>query len=489
MSGSSSPAHASDLVEGDLLRPMLRVAWPLVLIQLLQVMYNVADTFWLGRLSADAVGALSLAFPIVFLFISVGGGFTAAGAILVAQHTGASAASSGSSREAGKVAGTALGFVMLVALVLGALGYLAVEPALALIPADEQTATDIVPLAAAYMRVFFLATPFLFGFFTFVSLMRGYGDTRAPLRVMVVSVAVNVVIDPVLIFGWGPVPAYGIEGAAWATLISRAVATVVGWYVLFGTPAGPSIRPGDLVPKPAIVKRVLKLGVPSALEQSGVALAFVVLTALVATFPPAVVAAYGLGNRLISLVFLPAMGLAQAVNTVVGQNLGAEQPERAERATWLAAKFAAVGLFVVALVIFAVPTLVLRPLLTADTAQAAETLVYGAEYLRIAAPAFVFMGLFPVFLGAFRGSGDTKTALVFSVVALWLVRVPTTYVLVFVLGWDATGVFTAVALGDVVGALAAMAWFSRGTWKRTVVEGGREREPAVTDGGTESSAD
>ncbi|MFC7098492.1 MATE family efflux transporter [Halobaculum marinum] len=470
MTDSPSSAHASDLVEGDLLRPMLRVAWPLVLIQLLQVAYNVADTFWLGRLSADAVGALSLAFPIVFLFISVGGGFTAAGAILVAQHTGASAATGGGDREAGKVAGTVLGFVMLVALVLGALGYVAVGPALSLIPADEQTATEIVPLAALYMRVFFLATPFLFGFFVFVSLMRGYGDTRAPLRVMVVSVAVNVVLDPLLIFGWGPFPALEIEGAAWATLISRAVATVVGWYVLFGTPAGPAVRPGDLVPDLDIVRDVVKLGVPSALEQSGVSLAFVVLTALVATFPPAVVAAYGLGNRLISLVFLPAMGLAQAVNTVVGQNLGAEKPDRAWRAVRAALGVVTAVMIPVALLTAAFPAPIVEVFLPPGSPDAGETIAYAATYLRIASVMFVFLGIFEISRGAFRGAGRTTTALVLSLVAIWLVRVPVTYAAVFVYDFGTTGIWWAVVAGDVVGAIVGLAWLLRGTWMSAVVD-------------------
>jgi putative MATE family efflux protein len=472
------------LTEGELARPMLRLAWPLVAIQLLQVTYNLADTAWLGAYSANAVGALSLAFPLIFFLISVGAGFTAAGAILVAQYTGA-----GGDGSASLVAGQTVGFVGALSVVIGVVGYLLTDPMLAVLPADPETQRVIVPLAADYMRIFFLGMPFLFGFFVFVSLLRGYGNTRTPLRIMLVSVALNVVLDPLVIFGVGPFPELGIEGAALATVFSRGVATLLGLYLLFWTDAGPDVGASDLVPDLGTIRDIVRIGVPSAAEQSMTSLALIALTGMVATFPPAVVTAYGLGNRVISLVFLPAMGLGQATNTVVGQNLGADEPERAERATWLAAKFAAASLFVVALVVFAVPTLVLRPLLTADTAQAAETLVYGAEYLRIAAPAFVFMGLFPVFLGAFRGSGDTKTALVFSVLALWLVRVPTTYVLVFVLGWDATGVFTAVALGDVVGALAAMAWFTRGTWKTTVVEGGREREAVATDGGGESGAD
>jgi Na+-driven multidrug efflux pump len=215
-------------------------------------------------------------------------------------------------------------------------------------------------------------------------------------------------------------------------------------------------------------------------------LAFITLTGMVATFPPAVVAAYGLGNRLISLVFLPAMGLGQATNTIVGQNLGADRPDRAERAVWIAAKLAVGVLSVVAILVWAFPTTILTPMMSADTAQAAETLRYGSEYLRVVALAFVFMGLFPVFLGAFRGAGNTTTALVFSAVALWLARVPVTYYLVFELGWGTTGIWTAVAIGDVVGAIAAIVYFTRGTWKGTIVDRNVE---TVADGGQDDVTD
>ncbi|MFC6793802.1 MATE family efflux transporter [Halobaculum halobium] len=287
---------------------------------------------------------------------------------------------------------------------------------------------------------------------------------------MVVSVAVNVALDPFLIFGWGPFPALGIEGAAWATLISRAIATVVGWYVLFGTPAGPAIRPRDLVPDLGIVRKVVKLGVPSALEQSGVSLAFVVLTALVATFPPAVVAAYGLGNRLISLVFLPAMGLAQATNTVVGQNLGAEKPDRAWRAVRAALGVVVVVMVPVALLTAAFPTPIVEVFLPPGSPDAGETIAYASTYLRIASAMFVFLGVFEISRGAFRGAGRTTTALALSLVAVWLVRVPVTYAAVFVYDLGTTGIWWAVVAGDVVGAIAGLAWLLHGTWMRSVVE-------------------
>lgn len=464
----------SELTDGELVRPMLRLAWPLVAIQLLQVMYNVADTFWLGKLSADAVGALSLAFPIIFFLISIGGGFTAAGTILVAQYIGAD-----SDEDAGRIAGQTLSFVTVVAVVVGIVGFFATGPILSLLPADPQTATQVVPLAARYMRLFFLGSPALFGFFIFVSLMRGYGNTRTPFVVMLVSVFVNVVLDPALIFGWGPFQPMGIEGAAIATVFSRVVATVIGLYVLFGTDFGPEIRLTDLRPRLGPIREIVRLGVPSALEQSSSAFAMIILTGMISTFPPAVVAAYGLGNRLISLAFLPAMGMGQATDTVVGQNLGAGKPERAERASYLAMKLVAVVLVGVAAVAWLFPEPIVGVFISTKTAQAAATIGYASEYLRTVAIMFVFTGVLQVALGTFRGAGNTRTALAFSLVTLWVGRVPATYYLVFVQGWGSTGIWVAVAVGDVVGCLAAVAWLTRGTWKRSIVDDAAARPACV----------
>ena len=461
----NSTDRSQELTQGALAKPMLRLAWPLVVIQLLQVAYNVADTFWLGRLSAVAVGAMSIAFPLIFFLISVGGGFTAAGSILVAQYTGA-----GGREEAGRVAGQTIAFVGLLSIALGILGFFATGPLLDLLPAGEATATEVIPLAAAYMRVFFLGMPFLFGFFIFVSLMRGHGDTKAPMRIMLVSVVVNVILDPILIFGWVGMPALGIEGAALATIISRGVATVLGLYVLFGTDAGPAVRFEHLSLDLDVIKKITKIGVPTALEQSGASLAMVIMTAMVASFPPAVVAAYGLGNRLSSLVFLPAMGMGQATNTVVGQNLGAEKPDRADRAVWFAGKLVAVVMLALAVIAATTPEPIVAVFLPADTPGAAATLGHAADYLRIMSVMFVFMGVLQVFLGAFRGAGSTKTALAFSMITLWIVRLPATYYLAFVSDWGATGLWVAVALGDIIGCIAAGLWLMRGTWKKTVVD-------------------
>ncbi|WP_436343022.1 MATE family efflux transporter [Natronorubrum sp. FCH18a] len=461
---SGESLDESNLTEGSLVRPMFRLAWPLVVIQLLQVAYNVGDTFWLGALSPDAVGAVSLAFPLLFLVIAVGAGFTTAGAILIAQHTGAE------SGEGGLIAGQTISFISLVAIVLGIVGYFATQPMLDILPADSATEAAILPLAADYLQIFFLGVPFVFGFFVFAALMRGYGNTRAPMRVMVISVVINLVLDPLLIFGVGPLPRLEIAGAAVATVVSRGIATLIGFYLLYYTDVGPDIRIEHLRPRLEYVSKITRLGVPTAIEQSMTALALVAMTAMVVTFPPAVVAAYGLGNRLISLAFLPAMGVGQATDSIVGQNLGAGRADRAAKATWIASGVVAGIMFVAGALAFLFPEPFVAVFLTAEEAGRAETLAHGVTYLRFAAFAFVFMGVMQVVQGAFRGAGNTKTALAFAVLGLWIVRVPVTYYLIFVADWGTTGIWTGVVIGDIVGALAAVAWFTRGTWKESLLD-------------------
>ncbi|WP_232688663.1 MATE family efflux transporter [Halobacterium zhouii] len=453
---------------------MIRLAWPMIVIQLLQVAYNLADTFWLGRYSSNAVAAISIAFPLIFFLISVGGGFTTAGSILVAQFTGAD-----SEQSAGKVAAQTMGFVTTLALVFGVVGHFIADEMLGVLPANPETALQVIPMAADYMSVFFLGMPALFGFFVFSSLMRGYGNTRTPMLVMFVSVLLNVVLDPFLIFGWWVFPQLGIQGAAVATIFARAVAALIGVYVLFFTTAGPNVELEHFVPDFSLVSRIVRVGTPSAAEQSTSALAMITLTAMVASFPPAVVAAFGLGNRLISLVFLPAMGLGRATNTMVGQNLGAEKAARAERAVRIAVKVAAGVLLCIAVIaaIFAGP--IVSVFLGPNTENAALVVEYGAMYVRIRTVEFVFIGVLQVLLGAFRGAGNTKTAMGISMVTLWLGRVPTVYFFAFVLAWGATGIWVGMALGNIAGAIVAAAWFKRGTWKQAIVD--RESPAPATD--------
>jgi len=478
----------TSITEGSLVRPLFHLAWPIVVIQLLQVTYNVVDTLYLGRLSADAVGAISLAFPLIFLLISVAAGFTTAGAILVAQYTG-----SKGDQSAGLVAGQTVTFVGLLSIVVAIVGFLFTRPALELLPTEPETGERVIPLAVDYMEIIFLGMPFLFGFFIFAALLRGYGDTRTPMYVMVLSVLVNVVLDPFLIFGFENNPlflwlrldgleatlfsatgftGYGIEGAALATIGARGIASAIGLYILFFTGVGPNTQPEHLIPDFAFMADIVRLGTPSMIENSADALSQLTLIAMVVTFSPAIVAAYGLGNRIVSLVFLPALGLGRAIDTMVGQNLGADRADRAARAVYVAVSTAA-GVMVLVAVVVAVLAEPIVSVFLGDVENAPATIAHGVEYVQTRSLEFAFIGITQVMLGAFRGAGNTKTAMVISILTLWVGRVGSVYLLVFVFEWGATGIWVGMAVGNIIGALISVPWFLRGNWKQAYIDTGK----------------
>jgi putative MATE family efflux protein len=331
--------------------------------------------------------------------------------------------------------------------------------------------------------------PFLFGFFVFSALMRGYGDTRTPMYVMFISVLANVVLDPFFIFGFEGNPllswiglaeleatllsvtgftGMGIQGAALATIIARGAGTVIGLYLLFGTGIGPAVNFSHLRPDVSFIRDIVRLGTPSMVEQSTSAMAMVTLTAIIVMFSEPVVAAYGLGNRIVSLVFLPAMGLGRAIDTMVGQNLGADRDDRAARSVWLAASTGA-GVMLVVAVIAVTLTDPIVSVFLGDVPDAPETIELGVEYLRIRSAEFAFIGITQVMLGAFRGAGNTKIAMFISILTLWVGRVGSVSILVFLLDWGATGFWVGMAMGNILGAIVAVPWFLRGTWREKYI--------------------
>nr|WP_282594528.1 MATE family efflux transporter [Halomarina salina] len=463
-----------------MLKPLVVLALPIVLAQLLQVGYNVADTFWVGRLGQEAVSALSYSFPVVFLMISVAGGFTVAGTVLVAQNKGA-----GNDDRVNYVAGQTIAFVFLVAAGFSVLGYVLSPWLMSLVGASPGSLE--YALAVEYTRTIFVGIVFMFGFFVFQALLQGWGDTRTPLYLMALSVALNVFLDPFLVLGFeGNVlltslgldglqtwlfdltgfAGFGVQGAAIATVFSRGVATVLAMAWLFSGAVGIHLSVDDLRLDPEMVKRIVSLGAPASVEQSTRALGIMVLTALVAFAGDDAVAALGIGNRINSLVFLPALGLARGTETVVGQNLGTGQADRAKRAVGYSSAIIAVVLALLGVVAYAFA----EPITAVFIPGAPDVIAIGADYLRIIGPTFLFIGVFQVVQGGFRGSGSTRTAMAFAIVSLWVFRLPLAYAFLRWFDMGATGVWYAVAASNVLSMLAATAWFLRGRWAEGVVD-------------------
>ena len=328
------------ITEGSILRSLVSIAFPIILANILQTTYQLIDTFWLGRLGANAVAAVSISFPILFLVLALGGGLTLAGTVLVAQHKGA-----GDQKALNFTASQTVVLVFFISILLAIFGYFAAGPMMRLIGAGPEVYSDSV----TYFQISSIGFVFLFMFFVFQSLMRGIGNVIFPMFIVLGTVLLNLVLDPLFIFGYGPIPAYGVGGAAVASIFTQAISAAVGIGILFRGKMGISIHLREMKPDFKSIKKLFELGLPAGLDQSTRAGAMTVMVMLVTGFGSEVVAAYGVGARILALVIIPALGFSIATTSLVGQNIGANQLERAEAIGNMSSKIAFFGLTAIGL--------------------------------------------------------------------------------------------------------------------------------------------
>jgi putative MATE family efflux protein len=491
-----------DLTSGGIGKPLFYLSLPIVITNLLQTAYNLVDTIWLGRYSTEALAAISFAFPVVFFLISLGLGISIAGSILVAQNTGA-----GEDAQAEFAASQTVTFAIIASVLLGGFGYFAVGDILELLGASG----EVLPGATAYLEIISLGMMFMFAFFVFMSLMRGYGDTITPMLVMLVTVIVNLILDPFLIFGWWLFPELGVVGAAYATVFSRAMATVIGMGIMFQGTRGVEIHLAQMAPDFGYFRKLLRIGVPASIEGTGNAIAVNLMLIIVGTFPTVVVAAYGVGVRMFSVIFLPAIAVGRGVETMAGQNIGAREEDRAASAT----HFAARAMFL-ALAGVGVLTWLGAGNIVAVFSDDPEVVEVGRLFLRYVAPTFGFTGIFHSYKGGFRGAGRTLTAAVVSILMLGIIRLPVAAlasqqlvyegtildvaistlpdviagpladalatIATFSMGYE--GIWIAFAVSNVAGAAIAFGWFMRDGWRDTDLTGPGEpptNHPDVAD--------
>jgi len=447
--------HGRDMTTGPMTGHLLAVAWPVSVSFLLQTLYNLVDAFWLGKLGKTAIVAPTVTMNLVFIGIALAMGLGQAGTTLISQYRGAG--SEGAMRRA---AGQTLILQVIAGVVVAVIGLIFAEPLLRLL----RTPDDAFAESLVYMRWILAGVPLMFVFFVYQGIYTGLGDTVGPMRINVVTVVLNVILDPILIFGLGPFPAMGVAGAAAATVISRGVASVMSLRAILGG-GGFRIRARDLRWDGSIIVRMLRIGLPLSLGAAATSLGFTLLIGIVNGFGSAVTAAFGVGHRVVHMAMVPAMALAQANATAVGQNLGAGLPDRAA----LSVKNSALLITLVLLPLTALTTIFGGPL-TRIFVDDPEVVRHGADMLRITSFSVFVFGLISVLYGAFQGAGHTTPVMVVNVSRLWLIRIPASWLMAVVLGMGPIGLWWAMNLSNVLAALAALAWFLRGDWRRSVIE-------------------
>ncbi len=455
-------APKTQILEGPIVKTLFVLGWPVMISELLYVMYTIVDTFWLGKLGGDesthAVAALQISWPVVFLLIAIAFGFGSAGVALVSQYTGA-----GKIKEANISAGQVLSLSLLFGLALGLLGFI-FSPAIVHFLGIHKGTAEV---ATTYLQIISLGMPLMCTSMIFGFILRAYGDTKTPMKVEAVSVFINVVLDPILIFGLWGFPRMTVTGAALATVFSQGVACAIALYLLFSGKVGIKVTLPDLKPVKWRILQILRIGVPASIGNSGTAFGFVVLMFIIARLPDqsVVLAAYGVANKVTDLMFVVIEGLGVGVATMLGQSLGADNIKRA-------GEVAKKGMLVMFLVLLAAAAFMysVRELVIQVFIDNADVIAEGANFIRLFVFGMAFFGVFKAIIASFVGSGHNVPTMVLEVVRLWVLRIPLVYVFGFVIGWNATGVWFALALSNALSAACALALFETGIWKKKVTK-------------------
>jgi putative MATE family efflux protein len=439
-------------LEGSIPRALWSLAVPIILGNVIQTGYQLTDAFWVGRLGASAVAAVSVSFPVTFLVIAMGSGLAMAGAVLTAQYVGA-----GRQDMVDHVAAQTMIMVAITSAILGSLGF-ALSPHLLRLLG---VAPDVFAGALGFMRVSFIGIVFVFIYAMFQSLMRGVGQTRIPLVIVTATVLLNFALDPLLIFGWGPVRGYGVMGAAMATLVTQGLAAAAGIAIFLRGRHGIQLSWRSFGIDVPYVKRAFLLGLPGSIELSTRGLGLILMSFLVAGFGTLTIAAYGVGSTILQVVTIPAMGISMAVSTLAGQNLGAGNADRAGRITTFGAGIAFGVLSVVGVLAFALAPWLVSVFIPGDPA----VIRAGTAFVRTMCLAWGAMGVQLCVVAAFRASGNMLMAMVLAIVSQWVLQFPLAFVLSRHTGLREAGLWWSFPVTNVLVAVIALAWFARGSWK------------------------
>lgn len=434
----------------ELFRSLMSLALPLMAGSLVETLYNLTDTFFLGKLGAAEISAPSIAFSIVYFLIVFGSGLSGACTTLIAQAKGR-----GDREGMDHYLNQAAFFLGAASLALALLGFLLTAPILRLLG----TPPEIFGYAKSYLSIVFLGLPFSFAYFLLQAAMTAAGDGFTPLWVHLLAVAANVVLDPLLIFGLGPFPRLGVAGAAIATVASQAIGAALSLAILAKGRYGMRLRFSAMKPRAAAFRLFVRIGLPSSIGEALSSLGFTVLQGAVNSFGTATIAAFGVGNRIVGLFDLPAQGIANATTALVGQSIGAGEKAKARRIVRVA---------------LLVCLAMLLPLLTLAYFYGAglvrffvadpEAMRLGDIMFKIVSPSVLLFGLYLVATGAFQGAGDTKVVMILAIVRLWGIRVPLAYAFAYLLRLGPQSIWYAMFLSNAVTAAVGVAYYRKGRW-------------------------
>lgn len=451
----STSQQGRDLTIGSIPRHLIAFSLPMLAGSLLQTAYSFVNAIWVGKyLGVDQLAAITVSFPVLFVLIALGAGLTLATNILISQHFGARRY--GEIRKVVDSSTVLIGLGSIVLLVIGELLAPSIIRAM-------DTPLVVQKIAIDYLRIFLLSLPAGFGLFLTRNMLQGIGDSKTPLYFQTGSVLLTAVLDPLLMLGWLGFPKLGLNGTAWASGFSQILAVIALLVYMHRKQSPVSPAWSHLCVEAETVWITVKIGIPSAIQQSLVSIGSVVVISVVNGFGEVATAAFGAASRIDLLAFMPAMTFSMAIATLAGQNIGAQKYHRV-REIFLWGLLLSGGFTLIASALaLTIPQALLRIFVSE-----ANVIDLGTSYLRVVGASYIFFAFVFVSNGVINGAGRTFMTTIVSLVSLWLVRVPLAYFLSHRMH-SVTGVWYALAISFFASMLVSYGYYLSGHWKTPIL--------------------
>ena len=440
-----------DFTEGKLSRAILLLSIPAVLEMVMESVFVIVDIYFVSKLGADAVATVGITESMVTVIYAIAIGLGTATTSLVSRRIGEKKPD-----LASRSAVQAILAGLAVSLIIGIPGALYSEKLLDMMGASE----SIIENMSGYTRIMLGGNVVIMLLFIINAIFRSAGDAAVAMKVLWIGNIINIILDPCLIFGLGPFPQMGVTGAAIATSIGRGTAVLFQFYLLFFGRKRIRLTAKHLVVDFRIMLKLFRLSVGSIGQNLIGTTSWIALVRIISMFGSEVVAGYTIAIRIIGFTILPSWGISNASATLVGQNLGAKKPDRAERAVWVTGWVNMILLGTIGTILVLFPEPFIRLFIESD-----NVIRTGTLGLRIISIGFIAYGLGMVLVNSFNGAGDTATPLKINIIAFWFVEIPLAWLLAIKAGFNEEGVFIAIVVAESLMTLIAWLVFRRGKWK------------------------
>ena len=442
------------LLSGNLLKAILTLAIPVVINSFLQTMYNLTDTFWLGKLGTEELAAINLVSPMQNIVINFGSGITVAGSVLISQYLGAK-----KDEDARSMANQIFACALIFSLVCAGFCAVATPSIVTWLGATEETWS----YSKTYLQLVILDMPFLYTVNIYTAINQAQGDTVRPMFLNLFGITLNMIMDPLFMM----VLHMGVAGAALATVAAKAAPAVIAFILLLNKEKDIHLNLRKLKFEKEKLKNILVIGLPTAIGGSTMQFGFLLMTRNVLKYGTQAMAAYGIGNKINSLITLPTNGIGSAVATIVGQNVGAVQYDRAEEGYRLSMRISVVFLFVGGMILSRAPvSTAIVQIFSEDT----EVIGMAADFLSIMAFWCFANGVYNSSMGLFQGSGHTEVTMVIDAARLWIFRFATLYICSSWMHMGVRSVWYSVVISNGLSAIVLYIVYRTGYWRKKRIQ-------------------